>query len=381
MRAGKPAGVFLLVVCALAAFCAAAWGLGEPAEKEEPMAAPSVLPAATPCPTAVPTPTPRPQVTLAFTGDVNFADDWYNMLHYAKTAGVEDCFGPSLLEHMRGADLLLCNNEFAFSLRGTPLPGKAFTFRADPAHTAIWKELGADLLGLANNHCFDYGEEAFLDTLDTLQQAGIPYVGAGRDLAEAMQAQYFTIEGLTIGYVACTRAEKYLLTPAAGEGSPGVLRCYEPEKALEAIRTARENCDYLVVYVHWGTERSTVLESAQTDLAALFEQAGADLIVGAHPHVLQGAGWRGDTPVLYSLGNFWFNMETLDTALLEVTLTGPGAENASVRLLPCVQTGGRTRLVEDEAQRLRILEELNAVCEDAWFDNEGVLHKQTEGKL
>ena len=154
-----------------------------------------------------------------------------------------------------------------------------------------------------------------------------------------------------------------------------MLRCYEPEKALEAIRTARQNCDYLVVYVHWGTEQSTVLETAQTELADLFQQAGADLIVGAHPHVLQGAGWRGQTPVLYSLGNFWFNMETLDTALLEVTVTGPGAGNAQVRLLPCVQTGGRTSLVEDEAERRRILEELNAVCESGWFDEEGVLHK------
>lgn len=342
-----------------------------------PAAVPTAVPEPAPIPTATPAPTPQPSVTLAFTGDVNFADDWYNMLHYAKTNGIKDCFGASLLAELRGADLLLCNNEFAFSNRGAPLPGKQFTFRANPANAALWQELGADIVSLANNHCFDYGPDAFADTLKTLSEAGIPYVGAGADQAEAEKAQYLTVNGLTVGYIACTRAEKYILTPQAGPDSPGVLRCYDPAPVLDAIRKAKHNCDYLVVYVHWGTEGSTVLEQAQTELATGFQQAGADLIVGAHPHVLQGAGWRENTPVLYSLGNFWFNMETLDTALLKVTVTGTDEEQTvAVQLLPCVQTGGVTSLVEDPAQRRRILDGLNRVNESGWFDEQGILHKQ-----
>ena len=312
---------------------------------------------------------------LAFTGDVNFADDWYNMLHYAKTAGIEDCFGESLLAEMRAADVLLCNNEFVFSDRGSPMPGKQFTFRAKTANVSMWQQLGADIVGLANNHCFDYGEDAFLDTLSTLQGADIPYVGAGKNLEEAMQPQFFLVGGMKIGYVACTRAEKYILTPEAGETSPGVLRCYDPELAVQAIQTASEQCDYLVVYVHWGTEGSTVLEQAQTDLATRFTEAGADLIVGAHPHILQGAGWRKDTPVLYSLGNFWFNMETLDSALLKVTVSEPGAAGATVQLLPCIQTGGRVSLLEEDADRQRVLNSLNDVMENGCFDMNGNLCK------
>ena len=312
---------------------------------------------------------------LAFTGDVNFADDWYNMLHYAKTAGIEDCFGESLLAEMRAADVLLCNNEFVFSDRGSPMPGKQFTFRAKTANVSMWQQLGADIVGLANNHCFDYGEDAFLDTLSTLQGANIPYVGAGKNLEEAMQPQFFLVGGMKIGYVACTRAEKYILTPEAGETSPGVLRCYDPELAVQAIQTASEQCDYLVVYVHWGTEGSTVLEQAQTDLATRFTEAGADLIVGAHPHILQGAGWRKDTPVLYSLGNFWFNMETLDSALLKVTVSEPGAAGATVQLLPCIQTGGRVSLLEEDADRQRVLNRLNDVMENGCFDMNGNLCK------
>lgn len=314
---------------------------------------------------------------LAFTGDVNFADDWYNMLHYTKTAGIEDCFGESLLAEMRAADVLLCNNEFAFSDRGSPMPGKQFTFRAKTANVAMWQQLGADIVGLANNHCFDYGEDAFLDTLSTLQGANIPYVGAGKNLEEAMQPQFFLAGGMKIGYIACTRAEKYILTPEAGETSPGVLRCYDPELAVQAIQAASEQCDYLVVYVHWGTEGSTVLEQAQTELATRFTEAGADLIVGAHPHILQGAGWRQDTPVLYSLGNFWFNMETLDSALLKVTVNEPGAAGATVQLLPCIQTGGQVSLLEEDADKQQVLNSLNAVMESGYFDENGTLCRET----
>ena len=258
------------------------------------------------------------------------------------------------------------------------MPGKQFTFCSRPENAAIWQQLGVDVVSLANNHCFDYGADAFADTLTTLSDAGIAYVGAGADLEEAMTPRYFTVDGLTIGYVACTRAEKYILTPEAGADSPGVLRCYDPELAVQVIEEASSQCDYLVVYVHWGTEYSTQLEQAQTDLATLFAEAGADLIVGSHPHILQGAGWRGDVPVLYSLGNFWFNMETVDTALLTVTLTGPGAENATVRLIPCVQTGGRTSVLTDEGEKERILDHLNAISESGWFDADGVLHPPEE---
>ncbi len=313
-------------------------------------------------------------ITLAFGGDVNFADDWYNMQHYATTNGVQDCFDPQLLERMHKADILLLNNEFCFSRRGNPLPGKLYTFRADPAHAQMWHELGADLVGLANNHVYDFGPDAFEDTLTTLKEADVPYVGAGRNIQEAMQPQYFVAGGMKIAYVAATRAEKFIMTPAAEENVPGVLRTYDPELTLRAIREAKENSDYVVVYVHWGTEGSTVLEKAQTDLATQYAQAGADLIVGAHTHILQGAGWRGDVPVIYSMGNFWFNMETEDTGLLEVTLSGPDPQNSRVQLIPCIQSGGRTVLA-DAQNAQRILQNLNTVMESGSYTEDGILQK------
>lgn len=320
------------------------------------------------------TPQTSTPVTLAFTGDVNFADNWGLMQNFQQTNGISDCFSDSLLQQLRSADVLLCNNEFSFSDRGSPMPGKQYTFRAKTSNVSLWDELGVDLVGLANNHCYDYGTDAFYDTLSTLQNANIPYVGAGKNIDEAMKPQFFLAGGMKIGYVACSRAEKYILTPEATADSPGILRCYDPTLAVQAIQAAKAQCDYLIVYVHWGTEESTVLEKAQTDLATQFQQAGADLIVGAHPHVLQGAGWREDTPVIYSLGNFWFNMQTQDTALLKVSLTGPSASQATVQLLPCQQSDGKTILWEDEQDKQRVWNHMNSIMENGFFDESGILH-------
>ncbi|HJD20709.1 MAG TPA: CapA family protein [Candidatus Gemmiger faecigallinarum] len=348
-------------------------------------AVPTPAPSASPAPTAAPTPTPLPEnwhlldtaddgsVTLAFTGDVCFADNWTIMQQYAGRGGdFAANFSADLLAQMHSADLLVSNNEFCFSDRGEPMPGKAYTFRAAPEHAALWDVMGVDLVSLANNHCGDFGPDAFLDTLDTLHGAGVPYIGAGRDLDEAMQAQYYVANGMTFAFVGATRAEKYIMTPKAAEDAPGVLYTYDPADTLEAIRTAEKNADFVVVYAHWGTEQSTVLEQAQTDLASLYAAAGADLIVGAHPHVLQGAGWRGDVPVFYSLGNFWFNMEDCDTALLLVTVDADGVP--SCRLLPCRQADGRTTLLQgDEASA--VLDSLNAVMESGSFAPDGTLLK------
>ena len=199
-------------------------------------------------------------------------------------------------------------------------------------------------------------------------------MGAGRNIEEAQKAQYFIAGGMKIAYVASSRAEKYICTPEAGPDSPGILRTYEPELTMEAIREAKANSDYVVVYVHWGTEGSQVLEEAQIDLATLYAEAGADLIVGAHTHILQGAGWREEVPVLYSMGNFWFNMETEDTALAKVTLNGPHTEDAQVQMLPAIQSGGRTELASPQ-DAARILQSLNRVMESGSFDEQGILHK------
>ena len=182
---------------------------------------------------------PEPEVheiTLAFAGDINFDDNWCNMIYYHSHAEeLSDVIDEDYLECMRSADLFWINNEFTYSDRGAPLNGKMYTFRTAPENVELLTQMGVDIVGLANNHVYDYGEEALIDTMDTLQNAGIPYVGAGHDLAEAMSPVYFDLDGFTIAYVAASRAEKFKMTPQATESSPGILRCYDNTLFLEEI--------------------------------------------------------------------------------------------------------------------------------------------------
>src|SRR5699024_5552675 len=135
---------------------------------------------------------------------------------------LEQCISPEILDITNDADIFYLNHEYTVSDRGEALAGKLYTFRAKPERMELLTEMGTDLVSLANNHIYDYGEEAMLDTMDYLDQAGIPYVGGGRNLDEAKSPVYYIVNGMKIGFVAASNAEITLYTPAAGENTPGI---------------------------------------------------------------------------------------------------------------------------------------------------------------
>ncbi|MCD7843748.1 MAG: CapA family protein, partial [Clostridiales bacterium] len=124
------------------------------------------------------------EYTLCFAGDVNLAEGQYTTAAL-DSYGLSGCVSETLRGYMTGADIMCLNNEFTYSSRGTPLEGKTYTYRASPSRVSVLEELGVDVAVLANNHIYDYGEEALLDTLDTLDSAGIARIGAGKNLADA----------------------------------------------------------------------------------------------------------------------------------------------------------------------------------------------------
>ena len=289
-------------------------------------------------------------VTLAFGGDVNLADTWENMLIYHASPGnIEEFICEDLLGLMRGADILMVNNEFAFSDRGSPLPTKMYTFRASPQNVYMLHDMGVDIVSTANNHIYDYGTDAFLDTLDTLAEAGVPQVGAGRDISEAMQAQYFHAGGMKIAFLAANDVERPWV-PEATEDRPGTLRPFgvgdeANEHLLEAIANARQNADWVIVYLHWGVQYVTTPQQRQINLARELIDAGVDILIGAHPHVLQGIEFYQGQPIVYSLGDFWFNIGWVWTMLLEIELFAPGEYR--LRVHPATTAGGRSLLLTE----------------------------------
>ncbi len=282
------------------------------------------------------------QARLVFTGDVCLGDQWYNMRSYhQKGDDITNHFSDTVRGWLSAADITLMNCECTLSDRGSPTPGKLYTFRGKPENAGIFTELGVDIVSLANNHAHDYGEEAFLDTMTALDEVGVAYVGGGTNRDEAMAYKSFVAEGMKIAYVAASNAEKYRLTPGATDSSPGILLMYDETDVLTAIDTAAREADVVVAYVHWGTENSTAVNADQIAKRDVFIEHGVDMIIGSHPHVLQPWEVVDGVPVVYSLGNFWFNMETVDTAIatVDVMLTENGIQ-ADCAVYACTQSGG-----------------------------------------
>ncbi len=302
-------------------------------------------------------------ITLTFGGDVSLDDNWANMgALRSRPQGILDCLSPDLVSEMQSADITMINNEFPYSKRGEPLPDKQFTFRANPERVDILHQIGVDIVSLANNHAYDFGPDALVDSLDVLRNAGIPYVGAGKNIEEASAPVYIIANGMKIAYVSATQIERVDNpdTKEATQTEPGVLRTRNPEKFLEVIRTAEKNSDFVIVYVHWGSENVALVEQNQRDLATQYVLAGADLIMGDHSHCLQGFEYIESVPVLYSLGNFWFNSKTVDTCLIKVQLDPSSGTIASYQMLPAIQQNCTTSLVHGN-EKERILQYMESI--------------------
>lgn len=310
-------------------------------------------------------------VTLLFAGDI-LMDDHYAVMSTFHNRGndINQAFDQGLLEQMRNADIFMINNEFTFTSRGTPTVNKKFTFRANPGNVSMYEEMGVDIVSVANNHIYDYGEISLLDTLDTLEQAEIPYVGAGRNLQEAMTPVYYIANGMKIAFVSATQIERNGTpdTKEATQDSAGVLRCMNPDNLLLTIEEAKKNSDYVILYIHWGTESQEAIDWLQEQQAPIYAQAGVDLIIGDHPHCLQKMDSVEGVPVIYSLGNFWFNSRTQNSCVVKVTLRA--GEMESFQFIPCRQSDCRTALLTGQ-EKTEVLDYMRTISPNVTIDEEG----------
>ncbi len=310
-------------------------------------------------------------VTITFAGDILFDPNYAVMATMQQNGGeISGAIAPDLIREMQSADIMMINNEFPYSDRGTPTVDKQFTFRAKPSYVSYMNDLGVDIVSLANNHAYDYGEDAFLDTMATLEQADITYIGAGADLQSARRPAYYIINDMKIAFIAATQIERndYPDTKGATDSSAGVFRCMDSANLIETIKEAKENSDFVIVYLHWGTENEAAIDWLQEKQAPEVAEAGADLIIGDHPHCLQPIGVVQGVPVIYSLGNFWFNSKTLDTGMVKVVLTEEGLQ--SYQFIPCLQSGCKTTMLQGE-EKERVLNYMRSISTDVQIDAEG----------
>ena len=281
---------------------------------------------------------PSYQVSLVAVGDIMLARKVERLM---QAHGTDYPF--ARIEHkLQEADITFGNLESPLSERGNPLPGKGICFRARPEMAARLKQAGLDVLSVANNHALDYDTDAFLDTLELLRSSRIEPVGGGRNIDEARQPVIIEKNGLGVGFLAYTIFAdiyydyRYRRTFRATETISGVAPL-EQELILEDVAALRPQVDVVIVSLHWGTEYSRYPDAGQQELGRALIDGGADLIIGHHPHIIQGFERYGNGLIAYSLGNFIFDQNqhvfTRQGLILDLQLTADGLSDLRVWLV------------------------------------------------
>lgn len=208
---------------------------------------------------------------------------------------------------LQSADIAIGNLETSLTRTDRPFADKQYVFHNNPDKVAqALRRAGFDIVSLANNHSMDYGEQGLRDTFVALDSAGIRHLGAGLNLAEARRAQVFHLDnGQTAAFLAYSNTfpEEFW----AGVASAGTAFGHEYQVREDVARLAAQGIDVIVVSFHWGRERQTELRGYQPLLAHAAIDAGADLVIGHHPHILQAVERYKNGLILYSLGNYTFS--------------------------------------------------------------------------
>ena len=316
------------------------------------------------------TPATQGEATCVFAGDFLFDSGYSVMTKISQSGGIGNVIGADLMAQMQSADVTMINNEFPYTNEGTPTAGKQYTFHADPSCVKYLQDMGVDAVSVANNHSYDYGETGLLNTLTTLESAGIAHAGAGRNLDEASHIIYYNVGEIKIALIASTDIEQMDNpdTKGATETEPGVFRSVDDKLLLQRIQQAKATGAFVVVFIHWGKESVTEPSWLPLEQAPQIAAAGADLIVGDHSHCLQKLDYVNGVPVIYSLGNFLFNSKTVDTCLLKATFDRNGLKN--LQFIPAVQAGCTVSSAQG-SEKTRIIGEMAGMSPGVNLDQDG----------
>lgn len=286
----------------------------------------------------------------------------------------------AIAETVRGADLAIANLEIPLTTQGAATRRKSaaelkartqFILKADPAHGAHLAETGWDAVSLGNNHSMDYGPSGLEEMLQALAANGIAWAGAGADRAAAKRpATIASPSGVRLGLVSMlayrTAGALWKCTPATvsnpGLFDLGIAGLTDPALAKRLrgiVQAARAQGDLVIVALHWGVERTRVPDAHQIRLGRAFIDAGADVVVGHHPHVLQGAELYQGKPILYSTGNL-VSPRPSETALFRLTFDGARLDRFEA--LPCRISGGKIKPLAPK-QAASAQRSFDALCE------------------
>lgn len=268
-------------------------------------------------------------------------------------------------KYLKGGDIVFGNLENPIT-PGREIMMPEMILRADPGVETALKDAGFTMLSLANNHLPDFGRQGLLDTFQYLDQAGIMYAGVGKTEKEAFAAKYIDVKGLKLAFLAFTDPGLVPGSYLAGVDHPGTA-FLDQEKVRAAVRDAGEKVDFVVVSMHTGTEYESGPDRTQIQFAHLAVDAGADLVLGHHPHVLQKVEVYKGKYIFYSLGNFVFDQKwsraTREGLMAKIYITPKGVEK--VEFLPVFINDQDQPQVLDGEEAKQVLNTLGLKLEEA----------------
>ena len=273
---------------------------------------------------------PPPPLVLGFAGDTSFTHG----LHANDPLG-------DMAEVLSAPDVMFVNLETAVAEAGVGQPqSKTYVFKSPPVTVDLLREAGIDGVSLANNHSLDYRAEGLARTTELLDEGGILHAGAGIDETAAYAPVYIDTGGRTVAIIGLSRVP--CGWAQSGDHPEVAWTCDDwADRGVAAVEEAAANSDVTAVMVHWGVEKDRCPQQYQRDLAHEWIDAGADIVVGSHPHILQGVEKIHDGWVLHSTGNFAFpsaREERAGSAVFLITIHGTDID---LSVVPVRIRGGR----------------------------------------
>ncbi|WP_459501323.1 CapA family protein [Bacillus sp. C1] len=309
-----------------------------------------------------------PEITLTFSGDTMF-DRQLRPVIQKNGAGYPF---QHVKDEITKADISFINLESAFTTREKKISGQPFWIKSDPSTLQAIKDTGYDIVNIGNNHTLDYGQDGLLDTISYVEKLKLPYIGAGKNETDAYTAKEITVKGKKVKFLSFVRFMPNF-TWIAEKDKPGVANGYDINLVTKTIQEQKKNADYLIVYMHWGVEKSNRPVDYQKQYVPKIVEAGADAIVGSHPPRLQGFEYYNNVPVAYSLGNFLFpnyvKGKGAETGILTLTFKG---KNVQMSFNPYIMRNDQISPATPEEKK-KTLQYLQTISTNVEIDETGII--------
>ncbi len=321
----------------------------------------TAAPASTTTSTPTTTTTTLPPLVIAFAGDTSFT-------HGSET---RDPLG-DVTDWLSDPDLMFVNLETVIAEPSVGVEvDNTFTFKSPPVSIDLLNAAGIDAVQIGNNHILDWGPDGVVRTVELLDEGGIAHAGAGVDIEAAYAPAFIEVKGWRVGFVSFSRIPCHFA--ASGKNTrPQVAWACDPfiRDTIQAVKDASADSDFVIVMVHWGIERNNCPEPYQRELARAWAQFGADLIIGGHPHVLQGVEQVEGSWLVNSTGNFAFPSArgpSSYSAIYEFTVT---QADVTLKVKPVRIVAGRPKPA-NESDSAKILADLDQWSFGYDFDADG----------